>query len=89
MEKNLRCPFCGKGHEILDVEFGRLYKCGEGKNYLLHDSVFSGINYTEKERRLNVIYNFIRKNLLLMKNHAGIGNFIMIQMLRIKMTTCL
>lgn len=61
MEKNLRCPFCGKGHEILDVEFGRLYKCGEGKNYLLHNSVFSGINYTEKERRLNVIYNFIRK----------------------------
>lgn len=59
MTENIKCPFCGKQHEVIYSTFGKLFKCSEEKNFLIHESIFSGADETTIERRLNVIYNFI------------------------------
>ena len=61
MAEKIKCPFCGKMHEVVDTDFGKLFKCDDKRNFLVHESVYSGVDDVTKQRRLNVIYDFISK----------------------------
>lgn len=63
------CPICKKTHEVgyLSKVSGRKYKCSNGKHYCISDTVWTADNDVEKERRLNVIYNFIERKPICVK----------------------
>lgn len=59
-----KCPMCGKSHEIIPdiIHRGIVYKCNEGRNYYIYDSIAHKVDGVEKERWLNCIYNFVEGN---------------------------
>lgn len=61
MTEKTKCPFCGGMHEVVDTEFGKLFKCDGERNFLIHESVYSGVDDVTKQRRLNVIYNYVMR----------------------------
>ncbi len=63
MSEREYCPICKKEHEVVYLTNvrGAIYKCSNGKHYGISETVLYADNDVEKERRLNVIYNFIER----------------------------
>ncbi len=59
MKESKKCPFCGEIHEVENVERGRLFRCSNGRNYYVQDSVCAYADDITKQRRLNAIYEYI------------------------------
>ena len=61
MSEKEYCPICKKEHEVVYLTNvrGTIYKCSNCKHYGISETVLYADNDVEKERRLNVIYNFI------------------------------
>lgn len=75
MTENIQCPFCGEIHEVSTTSFGQLFSCSDDKHFFINASVFLGIDYSTKQRRLNTIYNFIIRKPFADENYRTIWSF--------------
>lgn len=61
MDQVEKCPICGGVHKIQSVTDGTIFWCQNDRRYYLCDGYCNGADNVEKERRLNIVYNYIEK----------------------------
>ncbi len=61
MDQVEECPICGGVHKIQSVTDGTIFWCQNDRRYYLCDGYCNGADDVEKERRLNIVYNYIEK----------------------------